>query len=272
MKRRGFTLIELLVVIAIIAVLTAVLLPALSSARETAKRTICQSNLRQCAIAMRNYSEDFNAWYPAKPKFNAPGAKIQELAGVQNAASPQWGPNFGGTVRDILERKHTREGAPTPAYLSSPKALICPSDQFNNRPADNSNPPLRWETKAVERFEELPRAVTEEALFNRSFTSYLYVALWRNDDRGDFPVMMDQTNRRDIGLDSFQELTPEDNHGTRGLNWAFLDTHSEWGATRSGMFEDVQASVNQHWGPVIAARPRYAGTTGNRSAETQTIE
>ncbi len=61
----AFTLIELLVVIAIVAVLTAVLLPVLSRARQQAAAAICLSNLRECMQAARLYANEHGGWGPA---------------------------------------------------------------------------------------------------------------------------------------------------------------------------------------------------------------
>ena len=68
-QNRQFTLIELLVVIAIIAILAAMLLPALSAARERAKASHCTSNLKTCALYMNMYGDLAKGWVPLEAQY-----------------------------------------------------------------------------------------------------------------------------------------------------------------------------------------------------------
>ena len=62
--RYGFTLIELLVVIAIIAILAAILFPVFAQAREKARAASCLSNVKQMGLAVEQYKQDYDGWYP----------------------------------------------------------------------------------------------------------------------------------------------------------------------------------------------------------------
>ena len=73
---RGFTLIELLVVIAIIAILAAMLLPALARAKQSARRIVCLNHLKQLAIATEMYVMDNDSFYPSS---NSPDKWAQAI-------------------------------------------------------------------------------------------------------------------------------------------------------------------------------------------------
>src|SRR5712691_2053452 len=63
-RRKGFTLIELLVVIAIIAILAAILFPVFAQARDKARQTTCLSNTKEMALAILQYTQDYDETFP----------------------------------------------------------------------------------------------------------------------------------------------------------------------------------------------------------------
>lgn len=76
--RRGFTLIELLVVLAVIAALSAILLPIFATQREKARRSSCQSNLKQIGLGMMQYCRDYDENFP-RPALGDPRLVWQQV-------------------------------------------------------------------------------------------------------------------------------------------------------------------------------------------------
>lgn len=110
-RRSGFTLIELLVVISIIALLIAILLPALGAARETGRAASCMANLRQIGIAVHAYAEDYGGMLP------------RDLDGF-SAYQPSWEFRYWGNAL------HSYVGADTRIALNkrpNPDVFICPT-------------------------------------------------------------------------------------------------------------------------------------------------
>jgi len=238
-KMRAFTLIELLVVIAIIGILAAMLLPALNKAREKANAAACMSNMRQWALAMGMYADDWNDYMP----YEGDGSAIDTSYNLQawyNILAPYIGSPSLAALYDSTPPKIPFPGRGGPQTIFLCPSIRKPSTDYTQAPS-TSYPYFGY---------AMNRVLTggAGAVYKRSIAALPAQTIFLSESEND---TFSFTDGYFIGPNNISPgpLVPARHSG--GMNFIFLDGHGQWYPMivyGRGQLMTGQHSAESEWG------------------------
>ena len=231
---RGFTLIELLVVIAIIAILAAMLLPALSKAKERSKRISCVGGLRQQIMASMMYAQDFNG------NFSGPTVPIGVYASFVPTAytdrsgsddDANWMYDYDKVLKSYTCASTYNVVRPDKANIpfTTTSYVIDLKDNAVSKTANGTSYEIFGTFSTVMGGVGTSVKKTEKSIGNKIITKYS-AALGQHVSPTDIMLALDADDTGSGGLGSTHNNWPdaEDNHGADGTCMNFCDGHAQW--------------------------------------------
>ncbi len=241
---RGFTLIELLVVIAIIAILAAMLLPALSIAKQKSYGAACLNNQKQFALAWTMYSDDNNGGVIDTSQ-TLVGSTWRVQTYLVTVAPPI------GLSAEALKiwqvRQSYRQPAPTIAgplfpYAPNPDIVHCPGDKRYKLTYSDTGPWAYDSYAGVSGFDRsgiaampLSKVITKQTQLKNFSSRFLWVE--GNDKRGENSGSWTMSSQGNPALDYSNAMfgdSPAAFHGGNTASFSFADGHAEMHKWRDG--------------------------------------